>query len=1227
MSYIYRDNSSNIILDASNGLATGNVIYFKTKSLNKIVITDSSCTFLNNIDISSNNLVNVNSINFKNGFNIPSIQNASSNNTLYYDSSSGLIVYEGNPIIESFNFSTYGQSLKLNSLSYNNSQILKTSNISVSLDNPSDFGQIFTFGPSVQDRYLAIGNVTTPSTLSSITFSSDGLTWYTCFQYGTSTGYKIAYNGFIYIAALSASSAALFYSYDNISWNVISGSQLANYCVVWGKDKFIVGTNAGMFYSYDGLTWIATNHPFGTSNCACYNIAFNGSRWVAVGTNAVLSTNPSVTIAYSANGITWTASANAFGTTAGVSRGSGIAWNGIRWVAVGTNASTSTTTVCYSNDNGFLWSTASGTTFNGVGGYGKDIAWNGTRFVAVGTNASTTPTVNAITSVDGINWVATTTLIGGNANSAYGSTVLWNGTKWFAGCSSISPNSSNLYYSNDGLIWNLVTTSPFNTSGGVVNGLLFNYNRPHTITFPRNILVAGGNYSSNVSGLQTTLTYSLDNGLNWFACQNNIFGTNASTSICYSIATNGKIWVAGGSGNTTLGYSFDGIVWSATLNSTAIFSTNVKGIAWSPVLKIWVAVGTGNNQLAYSYDGITWVGVTLPSGGFTSQLGFDVAWGKDKFVACGGAANTNTQKFYYSYDGKNWNLVTGTTFLFGAYAVGFNGIMWVAVGYGNGSTAYSYDGITWIIGSGATFSNNDFTGNGAVAWNGIRWVVTSGTNNATATTTPILYSSDGITWTAAASPANIAGCGMVWNGVRFIAGVSQPTVTQQIYTSNDGISWTAATTNAFGNTCNCVAWSINQPNNYQQLTNVAIQQPLIACGYGRNTLAYSLDGINWKGLGTSVFSSLCNCSCWNGKLWVAGGTGGAGPVGILAYSYNGINWNIANQNILNTNIYQIVWNGTLFVAVGNGTTYSIAYSYDGITWLAPTQTKASLGMSIVYCVAWGQQYFVAGGSGGGAINNIAYSLDGINWTAYVLGLSTTRILAVICGDSTWVIAGQSSTSNPTAYYTTSAPTSSGIWTLSFGVPSATAGQVLCLSYGIYPFNSTTGGTIYSTIFVLGGGGPAAPNGTSVMAYSTDGGQNWSPSTTGVAIFGSGSSASSISAVNSITWTGKRFIAVGGANSSISVTGSSKIAYSNDGQNWYAIPTAGVIQAASLFTSSIFNVSTNPSITLGSVNIDNAVTIGSSSGINTFNQLDIYSDTYFNNGYNNMTITVKSTQLP
>jgi hypothetical protein len=143
--------------------------------------------------------------------------------------------------------------------------------------------------------------------------------------------------------------------------------------------------------------------------------------------------------------------------------------------------------------------------------------------------------------------------------------------------------------------------------------------------------------------------------------------------------------------------------------------------------------------------------------------------------------------------------------------------------------------------------------------------------------------------------------------------------------------------------------------------------------------------------------------------------------------------------------------------------------------------------------------------------------------------------------------------------------------------------------------------------------------------STDG-KTWATSTSAVTIFGTSAfGTSTICIPYSITWNGKRFIAIGGNTRGSGGTLAPRIAYSYDAITWY---TAGITPTASqLFTASGFGLASSAWPTLGSVYVDNAVTLSSSSGLNTNNQLDVYSDTYFNNGYNNMAVTIKSTQIP
>jgi hypothetical protein len=120
-------------------------------------------------------------------------------------------------------------------------------------------------------------------------------------------------------------------------------------------------------------------------------------------------------------------------------------------------------------------------------------------------------------------------------------------------------------------------------------------------------------------------------------------------------------------------------------------------------------------------------------------------------------------------------------------------------------------------------------------------------------------------------------------------------------------------------------------------------------------------------------------------------------------------------------------------------------------------------------------------------------------------------------------------------------------------------------------------------------------------YSINGGANWT--------------LVSITAPQSLSWNGKRFL----------------FGIQTVDIRYVTNPTAAPVSitnptGAQLFTS-VFGFGTAVWPTLGSVYVDSALTTSSTSGLNTNNQLDIYSDTYFNNGYNNMAVTVKSTQIP
>jgi hypothetical protein len=246
-------------------------------------------------------------------------------------------------------------------------------------------------------------------------------------------------------------------------------------------------------------------------------------------------------------------------------------------------------------------------------------------------------------------------------------------------------------------------------------------------------------------------------------------------------------------------------------------------------------------------------------------------------------------------------------------------------------------------------------------------------------------------------------------------------------------------------------------------------------------------------------------------------------------------------------------------------------------------------------------------------NKKTFNLDtlnttyGINWTGGIITGTTAGVefRGVICGQSLWVIVGTTGIS-PRGYWAIN-PTST--WTAGTGFAGGAVSRLNSISFGIYPVSSIAAGTTYGTIFCVGG--LTASSSSSGYVYSTDG-KTWTTSA-------SGNTAFNNQQLNSLTWNGKRFIGIAGTTAT-----NTRIAYSYDAQTWY---TTGITPTSSqLFTTAGYGVASSAWPTLGSVYVDNALALSSTSGVNTINKLDIYSDTYFNNGYNNAEFNVKSTQL-
>jgi len=226
----------------------------------------------------------------------------------------------------------------------------------------------------------------------------------------------------------------------------------------------------------------------------------------------------------------------------------------------------------------------------------------------------------------------------------------------------------------------------------------------------------------------------------------------------------------------------------------------------------------------------------------------------------------------------------------------------------------------------------------------------------------------------------------------------------------------------------------------------------VAVGQGTNAIAYSTNGTQWTGLGTSAstFSGTGysgNGIAWSVTMWVAVGQG----TNAIAYSTNGTQWTGLGTSLITGSGQGIAWSGTMWVAVGQGTN-PIAYSYNGTQWTGiPNSASTFTGSG--WGIAWSGTMWVAVGQG---TNAIAYSTNGTQWTG--LGTSTSTFsgtgytgygIASNYLPNTWspILTGSWNT-NP--YVTGNAITGQGIATATYQIPSGTA------------TNATTGALTYST---------------------------------------------------------------------------------------------------------------------------------------------------------------------
>ena len=396
---------------------------------------------------------------------------------------------------------------------------------------------------------------------------------------------------------------------------------------------------------------------------------------------------------------------------------------------------------------------------------------------------------------------------------------------------------------------------------------------------------------------------------------------------------------------------------------------------------------------------------------------------------------------------------------------------------------YSYDGNDWysiydILNSTILTQNNIFN----VKWLGTNYAMIGNLKSIQGNNT-ILKSTNGINYSITNTDSNVPNnlydievnleyphtITFPKNTTLALGGISTDT-TKIAYSLDGGTTWISSTNSS----------TVFSTNVYNAAWNGKIW---VAVGSGTgNTIATSTDGNIWKGQGSYIFNTTGYAIEWakEQNLWIAGGSGISNT---LAYSIDGVYWTGLGNNKLST-VYDVKWNGNIWVAIGipvSGSTNSIAYSYDGKNWNNPVQTNL-FNISATN-ITWNGVFWVVIGQSTIVNNNynLATSYDGVIWNMYVFGYDKMVLNSVFTNPkitNTTIVTTQDGyiTSIPNNNFGYSSVNSNG------QISITTTGNCTVSTYGSYTLYTFTGNGTFQPSYnvdvsaiIVGGGGPGGKN--------------------------------------------------------------------------------------------------------------------------------------------------------
>ena len=563
-----------------------------------------------------------------------------------------------------------------------------------------------------------------------------------------------------------------------------------------------------------------------TSQLNLYDIWYNGSLWVAVGS--------SPSICYSSNGSNWFAPSTTFSTQGnGVTYGYNSAVGSNIWVAVGSDSSSNN---IYYSYNGTNWSQNTNIRTNSLTSVVYNVYRNDWLITSTSSNSilyTIDPTgSNFKTNVQGgfttANYIAQSNALSvavGSQSNNYNIQYSTNGSNWFY-ASNISTNSRQFF---------------------TISGSGVAYGNGYWIAVGDSSNIYSSINGSNYSQLSTTYSNYIDiqyfNNSTWLASaidsnQRNVYLTSYNNCSNWSAfpTVSGRINV----------YTPIFLSTQIVVTSNIILTSNIQ-LTTSNILSSNIYIGTqfaSNYTITFASDNPTngIYSYNIKSNSITSNNNSNsekcVWYNGSLYVAVG----SNIQ---YSTNGKNWsnstNYFTTPLALNGVTYGAINGVnMWVAVG---NNIVYSPDGLNWylnnypvnlqsiiynptnsswlLLGSNTNFSNNNsilyttdptgtnfqgpvqggfsIQGNYA-AWNGSIWVAVGYDSSYN-----IQYSSDGSNWYFASNITLSSttffggyGTGIAYGNNIWLAVGDDRGVSSTIYSSTDGSNFTRKDTSHDG---------------------------------------------------------------------------------------------------------------------------------------------------------------------------------------------------------------------------------------------------------------------------------------------------------------------------------------------------------------------------------------------------------------------------------------------